>query len=374
MKFTVSNTDLLRHVQSVQGVISGSSVLSILEDFLFEFKDGVLTITTSDMLTSMITRMNVDFKGDFQVAVPSKILLETLKQLPEQPLTIEIGDDDNKFHLVSSKGKYEIQGEDAEDFPKAREIEGENSFKIPAARLLHAINTTLFAVGVDELRQAMTGVLFELNLGNINFVSTDAHKLVLHKVDNESIGHSGSFIVPRKALNLLKSTLPHNDAEVDVRYDGVNAEFSFEDTSLICRLIEERFPDYNAVIPGDNQNKIEIGRTDLLNSLKLVALYANKTTRQVRLKIADNLMTIIAEDRDFSNSATEDLTCSYGGDALEIGFNAKFLIDMLSTLESDQIKFDLSTHSKPGLLFPIDQADGEDTLMLIMPVMLNPHG
>ena len=373
MKFTVSTTDLLRHLQAVQGVISTSSVLSILEDFLFEFEAGKLTITTSDMLTTMTTTMDVDMKDSLQIAIPSKILLETLKQLPEQPVSIEFSDEGNKVNIVSSKGHYEIQGEEAEDFPKAREIEEENQFGLEAGDLLNTINNTLFAVGTDELRQAMTGVLFELEIGKINFVSTDAHKLVLHKLENESVQHSGSFIVPRKALNLLKSTLPTGAQEVKVKYDATNAEFSFGETSLICRLIEERFPDYNAVIPSDNNNSIEIGRSDLLSSLKLVSLYANKTTKQVRLKLEENKITIIAEDRDFSNSATEDLTCNYNGDTMDIGFNAKFLIDMLSTISTEQIRIDLSTHSKPGLIFPMGE-NAPDTLMLIMPVMLNPHG
>ncbi len=373
MKFIVSTTSLLKHLQSVQGVINSSSVLPILDNFLFDIDDKKLTICTTDLNTTMKTSLAIEGKGQAKIAVPSKILLETLKSLPEQPITFSFDENTFAIEINTDKGKYKLSGENGEDFPAIPEVSRASSFSLPSSSLLSAITNTLFAVGTDELRQAMTGVKFELNANSINFVATDAHKLVLHTVKKIAIAETGGFIVPRKALNLLKSALPGDDTLVNVEHNSTNVFFSFKDIHLVCRLIDQKYPDYTAVIPKDNTNILTIGRAEFLSTLRRISIYSNKTTYQVRLKIKGSELQVSAEDLDFSNQADETLACEYSGTDMEIGFNARFLIEMLNTLEGDQVKFEMSLPSRPGVMLPTGQDESEETLMLIMPVMLNSY-
>jgi DNA polymerase-3 subunit beta len=373
MKFIVSTSALLKHLQAVQGVINTSSVLPILENFLFDINDKTLTVCTTDLNTTMKTSLPIEGKGQAKIAVPSKILLETLKSLPDMPITFSFDEQTFAIEINTDKGKYKLSGENGEDFPAIPEVSKANAFTLPSSALLNAVSTTLFAVGTDELRQAMTGVKFELEANQMNFVATDAHKLVLHAVKKIAIPETGSFIVPRKALNLLKASLPGDDTLVNVEYNSTNVFFSFKDIHLVCRLIDQKFPDYTAVIPKDNTNHLVISRAEFLNSLKRISIYSNKTTYQVRLKLKGSELQISAEDLDFSNQADETLAAEYSGTDLEIGFNARFLIEMLSNLSSDTVRFELSQPSRPGVMHPTQQEENEDTLMLIMPVMLNSY-
>lgn len=373
MKFIVSTTTLLKHLQSVQGVISTSSVLPILDNFLFDIDDKRLTICTTDLNTTMKTSLAIEGKGQAKIAVPSKILLETVKSLPEQPITFSFDQATFAIEINTDKGKYKLSGENGEDFPAIPEVSRSSSFGLPSSALLSAVTNTLFAVGTDELRQAMTGVKFELEANHINFVATDAHKLVLHSLKKIAIEEPGSFIVPRKALNLLKSALPGDDTVVTIEYNSTNVFFSFKDIHLVCRLIDQKYPDYTAVIPKDNTNILTINRADFLNSLRRISIYSNKTTYQVRLKIKGSELHVSAEDLDFANQADETLACEYSGTDLEIGFNARFLIEMLNTLAGEEIKFEMSLPSRPGIMLPTSQEPNEETLMLIMPVMLNTY-
>ena len=373
MKFIVSTTALLKHLQSVQGVINSSSVLPILDNFLFDINDKNLTICTTDLNTTMKTSLAIEGKGQAKIAVPSKILLETLKSLPDQPITFSFDEKTFAIEINTDKGKYKLSGENGEDFPAIPEVSRASSFSLPSSSLLSAITNTLFAVGTDELRQAMTGVKFELNANSINFVATDAHKLVLHTVKKIAIAETGGFIVPRKALNLLKSALPGDDTLVNVEHNSTNVFFSFKDIHLVCRLIDQKYPDYTAVIPKDNTNILTISRAEFLSTLRRISIYSNKTTYQVRLKIKGSELQVSAEDLDFSNQADETLACEYSGSDMEIGFNARFLIEMLNTLEGDQVKFEMSLPSRPGVMLPTGQDNSEETLMLIMPVMLNSY-
>lgn len=373
MKFIVSTTTLLKHLQSVQGVISTSSVLPILDNFLFDIDDKRLTICTTDLNTTMKTSLAIEGKGKAKIAVPSKILLETVKSLPEQPITFSFDSATFAIEINTDKGKYKLSGENGEDFPAIPEVSRSSSFGLPSSSLLSAVTNTLFAVGTDELRQAMTGVKFELEANHINFVATDAHKLVLHSLKKLAIAEPGSFIVPRKALNLLKSALPGDDTVVTIEYNSTNVFFSFKDIHLVCRLIDQKYPDYTAVIPKDNTNILTIDRADFLNSLRRISIYSNKTTYQVRLKIKGSELHVSAEDLDFANQADETLACEYSGTDLEIGFNARFLIEMLNTLDGAEVKFEMSLPSRPGIMLPSSQEPNEETLMLIMPVMLNTY-
>jgi DNA polymerase-3 subunit beta len=371
MKFSVSSSELLKQLQVASGAIGSNPVLPILEDFLFKIENKKLTITATDLETSISTTIEVLADDDFTVAIPAKILLETLKALPQQPVTLTVNEENYGIEITSSYGKYRLAGEKGEDFPKLPEAESVDTVKINSEYLLEAINKTIFATSNDELRPAMTGVYFQIDFNKLTCVATDAHKLVkigTHKLAGEV---ATSFIIPKKALNLLKNALPDSD-NVAISFNKANAFFTFGDMDLVCRLIDARYPDYNAVIPVDNPNAMTVNRADFQNSLKRIAIYANKTTNQVVLDVSDKSLTISAQDLDFSNEATEQMPCTFEGTPLRIAFNAKFLVEMLVALDSEEVKMEFSTPSKAGILTPVEEDNTDrEILMLVMPVMLN---
>ena len=371
MRFIVSTSTLLKHLQAVSGALSNSAVLPILENFLFEIKDAQLTISATDLQTSMTTSVAVESKEGGKIAVPSKILLDTLKTLPEQPIAFSVDDKTFAIEISAGDGKYRLSGENGDDFPKIPVVDNASSVNLPAAVLAEAINKTIFAVSNDELRPAMTGVFCQLSPQNVTFVATDAHKLVRYRRNDAKADTATSFILPKKALNLLKSSLPSDDVNVSIEYNTTSAFFKFANINLICRLIDERYPDYEAVIPLNNPNKLTLDRSLFLNCLKRVVIFANKTTHQVRLKITGSELNISSEDIDFANEAHERIGCQFDGEDMEIGFNAKFLIEMLNNLSGEEITIEMSTPNRAGLLFPSLKDENEDILMLVMPVMLN---
>ena len=371
MKFIVSSSYLLKQLSSINGVITTNPVVPILENFLFEINDGLLTITASDLQTSVITELDVEAKENGNIAIPAKILMETLKNLPEQPVTFSIDGETYTIEIISDNGRYKLAGENATDFPKVPTVSDGFNINISSGVLSEAINYSIFATSNDELRPAMTGVYTRLDTTNTTFVATDGHRLVRYRRVDIVGDTDNSMIIPRKALTLLKSTLPSENTSVNIDFNISNAYFSFNNIKMICRLIDERFPDYENVIPLDNNNVMTIDKGEFLSSLKRIAIYANKTTHQVRLKISGSELQISAEDLDFSNEANERLSCEHDGEDIEIGFNARFLIEMLSNLDSEKVALQLSAPNKAGLIVPVDKDDNEDILMLVMPVMLN---
>ncbi len=373
MRFIVSTSVLLKQLQAVNGALSSSTVLPILENFLFEIKDNTLTISATDLQTSMVTFLTIEAKEEGKIAVPAKILLETLKTLPDQPVSFTVDKETSAIEISAGDGKYKLSGENAEDFPKIPLVENSSTVEIASSVLSESINKTIFAVSNDELRPAMTGVFCQLSPEGTIFVATDAHKLVRYRRTDVRSESASTMILPKKALTLLKSSLPVEDITVSLEYNATSAFFKFGNISLICRLIDERYPDYEAVIPQMNPNKLTIDRALFLNSLRRVVIYANKTTHQVRLKIAGSELHISSEDLDFSNEAHERLSCQFEGEDMEIGFNARFLIEMLNNLDSEEVMLEMSTSNRAGLLTPAVSDDNEDVLMLVMPVMLNVH-
>lgn len=371
MRFIVSTSTLLKNLQAINGASSSSTVLPILDNFLFEIKDNTLTISATDLQTSMVTSLPIEAKEEGKVAMPSKILIETLKTLPDQPVAFSVAMDTMAIEISAGDGKYKLTGENADDFPKIPVVDNASTVDLPASVLTQAINKTIFAVSNDELRPAMAGVLVKLEDNSVTFVATDAHKLVRFKRNGIASERATSFILPKKALSLLKSSLPTEDINVSVQYNNTNAFFSFNNIHLICRLVDERYPDYEGVIPQLNPNILTLDRAMFLNTLKRVSIFANKTTHQVRLKIAGNGLHISSEDLDFSNEAHERLACQFDGEDMEIGFSAKFLIEMLNNLEGNEVTLKMSSPNRAGLLIPTEQDENEDTLMLVMPVMLN---
>ncbi len=370
MKFSVSSSELLKHLQLAGGAIGSNPVLPILEDFLFTIEQNTLTIAATDLETTISTKLEVTADGDGQVAAPAKMLMDTLKALPQQPITFHINEENFGIELTSSYGKYKLSGENGGDFPKIPEAEDVEHLSVPAQTLSYGVSKTIFATSSDELRPAMTGVYFKVESDKLTFVATDAHKLVRYSFTDVQGDVSASFILPKKALNLLKNSLPHNE-DVKISYNKSNAFFQFGDVRLSCRLIDARYPDYNAVIPLDNPYLVTVNKADFQNSLKRIAIYANKTTNQVALTISDGSLNISAQDLDFSNEATEQLPCTYTGAPLTIGFNAKFLVEMLNVLESEEVSLELSSPTRAGILRPVEKTVGEDILMLVMPVMLS---
>ncbi|MCO5248578.1 MAG: DNA polymerase III subunit beta [Chitinophagales bacterium] len=371
MKLIVSSGALLKNLQNISGIISTNTVLPILEDFHFDIQDGILVATATDLETSVSTKFPVEATENFKIAIPAKTLMNILKELPEQPVTISIDETNYAIELTTDNGKYKLAGENADDFPKLPELVDMKTVKIPSEVLHNGIYYTIFATSNDELRPAMGGVFTELGSNGITFVATDAHKLVKYGRKDIEVENSGSFIFPKKALNLLKSVIPNSNEEITISYSTRNACVEIGTTMLICRLIEHKFPEYNNVIPINNPNLLTINRGDLFSALRRVIIFSNKTTNQVVFKIVGNTLEINAQDLDFSNEAVEQLPCEYAGEDMEIGFNSKFLIEMLNVISDDEVKLELSTPSRAGILKPVNQTEEEDILMLVMPVMIN---
>ena len=373
MNFIVSSSYLLKNLNSISGIITSNPVVPILENVLFEIENGNLLITASDLQTSVIVELQVESKEDGSVAIPAKILIDTLKNLPEQPVTFSIDDQNYNIEINSDNGKYKLAGENSADFPKVPGVSDGFSAIINSEILNSAISNTIFSTSTDELRPAMTGVFFKLSQSSGTYVSTDGHRLVKYirtDIKGDEVDHD--MILPRKSLNLLKSIIPSDkSSEIKLEFNASNAFFTFENVKMVCRLIDERYPDYDNVIPNDNSNSVTLDKSEILGSLKRISIYANKTTNQVRFKISGSEILISAEDLDFSNEANERISCDHDGDDIEIGFNAKFLIEMLSNIESEKVLLKLSEPNKAGLLIPENMSEKEDIIMLVMPVMLN---
>lgn len=373
MKLIVNSSYLLKQLSYINGVITTNPVVPILENFLFEIDKSLLTVTASDLQTSMITEVNVESKERGNIAVPARILLDTLKNLPDQPVTFSIDESTYSIELSSDNGRYKLSGENATDFPKVPSVSNDFSASISSDVLARAISNTIFATSNDELRPAMTGVYVNLGDKSTTFVSTDGHRLVRYRRADVKSDTGSTIIIPRKALNLLKATLPSENTDVSIDFNTSNAFFKFGTIRMICRLIDERFPDYENVIPQSSTIKMTISRADFLSSLRRISIYANKTTHQVRLKITGSELQVSAEDLDFSNEANERLSCEHEGEDIEIGFNARFMIEMLSNLDADQIKLNMLAPNKAGVILPVEKDKNEDILMLVMPVMLNQY-
>jgi len=371
MKFIVSSTYLLKQLQVLGGVINSSNTLPILDNFLFELDHSKLTVSASDLETTMASKLDVESDSKGSVAIPARLLLDTLKTFPEQPLTFVV-EENNTVEISSNHGKYALAYADGNEFPKAVDLEDPSKTVITGDILATAISKTIFAAGNDDLRPVMSGVFFQFSTEGLTFVATDAHKLVKYTREDIKANQVAEFIMPKKPLNLLKGILAASEEDVTIEYNESNAKFTFENSELICRLIDGKYPNYEAVIPKENPNKLSIDRTQFLNSVRRVSIFSNKTTHQIRLKIAGAELNISAEDIDYSNKAEERLTCDYQGDDMQIGFNSRFLTEMLNNLNSDEIQLEMSMPNRAGILTPIDGLDeGEQITMLVMPVMLN---
>jgi DNA polymerase III subunit beta len=370
MKFIVSSSTLLKQLQQISGVINANTVLPILEDFLFEVDKNQLAVVATDLETVMKVHLEIEAKDAGKVCIPAKILIDSLKSIPEQPLTFTI-DKNFSVEITSDNGKYKVMGENPDNFPKDPVADDTTSFTATSSALVTAINKTLFAVSNDDLRPAMTGVFFEMDKKGLQLVATDAHRLVKYSRTDVSCPRADSLIVPKKPLTLLKSALPLNEDEITINYNSNHLFVIHGTTSMSCRLIDARFPDYKVVIPVDNPYKLTLDRVGFQGALRRVSIFSNKSTNQVVLSIQGSELQLAAQDIDFSFEGTERMKCQYDGEDLAIAFNARFLIEMLSATDAEEIVIELSTPTKAGILRPAAQEENEDLLMLVMPLMLN---
>ena len=371
MKFIVSSTYLLKQLQVLGGIINSNNTLPILDNFLFDLDGSSLSVSASDLETTIVAKLKVESNESGSVCVPARLLLDTLKTFPEQPLTFTV-EDNHTIEISSNHGKYALAYADGQDFPTAIELSDPSTTTVLGDILSTAISKTIFASGNDDLRPVMSGVFFQFATDSLTFVATDAHKLVKYTRNDIGANEAAEFIMPKKPLNLIKSILAGSEEQVTIAYNESNAKFSFENIELICRLIDGKYPNYEAVIPKENPNKLTIDRNQLLNSVRRVSIFSNKTTHQIRLKIAGAELNISAEDIDYSNKAEERLTCDYQGDDMQIGFNSRFLSEMLGNLNASDVSLEMSLPNRAGILTPVDGLDeGEHITMLVMPVMLN---
>lgn len=373
MNFKVSSAELVKNLSYISGVIAPNPIVPILENFLFELDNTQLVVTASDMQTVMVAELVVDSSDKVALAVPAKLFMDTLKSLPEQPITVNVNADTFGLEIVTANGRFKIAGENPLDFPRPPQVNKNFNIELNSEILASAINNTLFATSTDELRPAMTGVFIDIQADNTTFVATDGHRLIRYKRFDIQSETENKLILPRKALNLIKSSLPSDNVPVITEFSSSNAFFSFGNIKLICRLIDERYPDYDNVIPKANPHKLIVERASFLATLKRISIFSNKTTHQIRLKIESNELVISAEDLDYSNEAVEKIACEFDGEPMEIGFNAKFLAEMLSNISSATITMELSQPNRAGLIIPTSKDENEDILMLVMPVMLNSY-
>ncbi|MFV0591340.1 MAG: DNA polymerase III subunit beta [Draconibacterium sp.] len=375
MKFVVSSTDLLSHLSAISKVISSKSTMPILDNFLFQLNDSGLTITASDLESTLITSIELDnIDGTGAVAIPAKLITDTLKEFPEQPLTFQIDKSSYLVEIFSDNGKFSIMGQDPEDFPEQPELneEGAASINVSHVVLQKGIEKTLFATADDELRPVMNGIFVELSPEYMSFVASDAHKLVRYRRIDAKAELESSFILPKKPASLLKNLLPKEEFDVKVEFDDKNAFFTLSNYKLICRLVEGNYPSYNSVIPANNPNKMVIDRLNLYNTVKRVSVFSNQASNLIKLNINDNKLVVSAQDIDFSISAVERLACEYEGDEIEIGFKSTFLSEILSNISSGDVRLELSDPTRAGLLLPAENDhEDEDMLMLLMPMMIN---
>ncbi|PCH67717.1 MAG: DNA polymerase III subunit beta [Bacteroidales bacterium] len=375
MKFVVSSTELLSHLQAISRVISSKNTLPILDNFLFELKDDQLVATASDLESTLITTIPLETSvGEGVIAFPAKILTDTLKEFPEQPLTFDIDITSLAVKITSENGVFSIVGQNGEDFPKLPERQETNlvNISVESSVLLTGVNKTLFATADDELRPVMNGIFIELGKNDLTFVASDAHKLVRYKRLDGRSEVEASFILPKKPASLLRNILPKETNPVRLEFDDKNAFFTLSNYKLICRLVEGNYPSYNSVIPKTNPNKLTIDRVELYNTLKRVSVFSNPASNLIKFELKSNELVVSAQDIDFSISARERLQCQYEGQELEIGFKSVFLLEILANISSSNVMVELSDPTRAGIFLPYDNDNAdEDVLMLLMPMMIN---
>lgn len=373
MNFIISSNILLKGLQNVSGLLSSNSLVPIIENFLFSTDGTKLLVTATDNETRAVVELSPEkINGKGSVAIPPRVLLETLKTFPNIPITINVNEETFAVEINAGEGVYKLAGYNPENYPSIAAIENAKAISMSSIVLQNAVSSTIFACGNDEIRPQLMGVFFEITPDYTNFVATDAHKLVRFRRNDIKSDEAHSFIVHKKPLNLLRNLLSGFDCSVSVEFNNTNVSFRFENYQVVCRLLDGKYPAYEGVIPKDNNYKLVINRNSLISTLKRVAIFANQASHQVRFDVKGQELNISAEDIDYSNEAKERLNCIYDGADIEIGFNSKFFLETLQTLACENITMTLSSPTRAALLIPEETNSAEeDILMLIMPIMLN---
>lgn len=373
MKFTVSSSLLLSRLQMVGKVISSKNTMAILDNFLLQVNGNKLTITASDLETTLTTSLEIDNQeGDITIALPAKLLMDSLKEFPEQPLCFDINPENLAVVFRTETGNYNFIGQNGNEYPKAPALKEEN-FKctIDAGVLGAGVSKTAFAAATEDLRPTMTGIFFHFSNNGVTFVATDAHKLVRLNNNTVQTESEASFILPRKAANMVKNLVASEKGEVCVSFDDKNIIFEMPTYHMICRQIEGRFPNYNGVIPQNNPYEIILDRHQFISSIKRIIAFANQGTYLVKLSISTGKMTLSAQDIDFSISAQETIPCQFEGEPINIGFKAPLLVDILNGISSNEVRLQLADPSRAGIILPLENEENEDMLTLLMPMLIN---
>ena len=370
MKFSANSTELQRALGKLAGVIPSKSTMPILENVLFSLSGDTLTLTATDLAISLTVSVSVKGLEDGTIAVPAKRLMDTVRSLPDTSAAFTIDTTTNKIRITTDNGEYGLTGESAKEFPVVPSLKGISEITIGVDLLRKIIHRTVFAVSTDELRPAMMGVLLQAKASDLRAVATDGHRLVRLSVKTPQAANlKKDLIVPAKALvSLLKSV---EEGECTIVIDEAHIRFAFAGSVLVSRLIDETYPNYESVIPADNDKTLTVKRDETISSIRRVALYASATTHQVRFDIEKSSLRVSAQDVDFGGEAKETIACSYSGDGLEIGFNANYLLDILTHLDSEEVVFHFSSPTRAGVIAPSAGPKDEEVIMLVMPVRLS---
>ncbi len=375
MRFVVSRNEIFPRLQLISKVIPSKSAYPMLDNFKFELRDNILTIMGTDLQTTIISHMEVDnAEGEGAIAIEARRLLDILKEFTEQPLTFEVNDENKNVTILTQTGKYSIGAYDTEEYPEPAEVDENEaaSLTITGSVLSRAINKTIFSTSNDDVQLVMTGILFELKPDNITFVASDGHKLVRYRRDDFQASQESSFILPKKPAELLKTLVSKYDDEVKITYTSRNALFSMDEYTIICRLIDGVFPNYEAVIPTNNPNKLVVDRVEFLNAIRRVSVFANEASKLIKFDISEDKVVISAQDIDFSISAEETVPAHYEGEPMKIGFKSTFIVEILNNIDSADVLIAMSEPNRAALFLPTEKLDeAEDELMLLMPMMLD---
>ncbi len=369
MKFIAVSGDLLKGLSKIIGVVPTKSTMPILENILFELDNKNLKISATDIELYSSIQLEVNGSEDGNITVPAKRLMDTLRALPDTSLVFHADLDSNKVTMITETGEYNITGVTSEEFPKYPDINESKSFQISSDVLRRAIHKTSFAVSRDELRPSLMGVLFRIREENLTTVSTDGHRLVKYDHGSFTSSIAADVIIPAKALAVL-SKITDGDV-VNVSLGGSYVRFTTGSTVLASRVIDETYPNFESVIPKENNNELVISREQLLSAIRRVSLYANNTTHQVRFSVRTNSLTVSAEDADAGSQAKENIACSYNNSDLDIGFNGNYIDDVLAHIDHDNVRFRFGTPTKAGIVEPEVQQGDDSLLMLTMPLRLN---
>lgn len=373
MKHVTSKSEIYNNLMAVAKVINSKNSIAILSNIVFKIENNIISLTASDGENTMNTKLKLmESEGNEEFSAHGDDVIKAISGISEQPITLDVNKNDSRMDVIYSNGRFSLPIYGAEDYPATSEIEQDSTtFKLTSATLLDNITRTIFATANDEIRPVMCGCFFDLQQDHIAIVASDGHKLVRNKIFGEGNDKPSSFILPNKPANLLKGLLP-KDAEmpVEIVFDANNAQISFWDITITCRLIEGRYPNYNSVIPDNNTRNITIERKSIISALKRVQPFSNTASNLIKLSVDNNIIKLDAEDYDFSKNASETIQCSYEAQPMTIGFKCSALIEILSNIDSEEVVFSLSDPSRACIITPAEQPNEQEVLMLIMPMMI----